>query len=746
MSTRTRSLVASFAIVVGAGIALVPEQRVDACGPDFPTNMIIRRADALATMWDGSFDEGARTLVPIADTDREVFTRSPDYVVAMPREQALYSAAAAKFHANDYEGAARDFAALLRLPARERKRLSVAAAYSLGRAHLAKWDDAKAIAAFRQVRELVRAGFVDDQELARSSLGEEALATARRDSTEKVGDYRSAIRLYARQAALGDPTGVTSLLMIVRRTDPADRAVLYRDDVATSALALYFYTRQNELSDEERVAWKKELARAVTSSTRGAAYMAAASYRAGEWAAATTYASLSRAPIATWVKAKLALRAGDRATAEELLREVERAGLRGSATDSEIASYTLDHDPSSLVRAELGLLALAGDRFTEAAEWFGKGERSVEAGYVVERAMSMDELLAAVQHTRAARATAPVPPDGIEAKDVCDFWSPTTDAGRAYCRSKRLLDIYARRLLRAHRYDEALDAFGPDHPTKTEDVDDDESTENDPDPLQTYTSEMKRAVATTGIERAEHLFLASRTLRLYGLEIAGTEVGPDWRIYDGGYAGETLCMPSPAHGYTKFAVPDEQGYYYDTEQDDEHHCLLPTKGDAALVSPLEAARVRASAPEIDQRFSYRYVASKLAEEAAGLVPPRSQAYAASLCWAARYARLDRARVDTLHSMYVRNGAAGFEIGSNCEEPDFRRARNFETEQAERHAAKVATAQRAREWTWPRVRDAAWRRRGWLVYPFAALLLFVLARFAFARAGYSPGFARDDKQK
>ena len=708
--------------------------------------MLIRRADALATMWDGSFDEGARSLVPVAERDRELFARSPDYVVAMPREQALYSAAAAKFHAEDYAGAAREFEALLRLPARERKRLSVAAAYSLGRARFMTYEDAKSVVAFRKVRELVRAGFVDDQGLARSSLGEEALATARRDSTEKVGDYRAAIALYAQQAAHGDPSAVTSILVVVRRTEPADRAVLYRDDVATSALALYFYTRQNELSQQERSVWKKELVRAVTSSKRGAAYMAAASYRAGEWAAAATFASLSRAPIATWVKAKLAMRTGDRATAEVLLREVERAGLRGSATDSEIASYTLDYDPSSLVRAELGLLALAGDRFTEAAEWFGKGERSVEAAYVVERAMSMDEVLAAVQRTRATRAAAPVPPDGIEPKAACDFWSATTAAARAHCQSKLLLDIYARRLLRAHRYDEALDAFGPDRPVSTEDVDDDDTTENDADPLLTYVNEMKRAAATTGIERAEHLFLASRTLRLYGLEIAGTEVGPDWRIYAGGYAGETLCMPSPAHGYTKFAAPDEHGYYYDSEQDEEHSCLLPTKGDAALVSPLEAARVRASAPEIDRRFSYRYVASKLAEEAAGLVPPRSQAYAASLCWAARYARLDPARVDAIHSMYVRNGAAGFKIGSNCEQPDFRRARNFETEQAERRAEKIAAAQRAREWTWPRVRDAAWRRRGWLVYPFAAVLLFLLARFAFARAGYSPGFARDDKPK
>jgi hypothetical protein len=732
-----RWLVTSLALLVGAGVTLGPDQRVDACGPDFPTNVLIRRADALVTMWDGSFAEEAGKLVPVAARDRELFALPVELVAAMPREHALYTAAAAKFHDGDLDGAANGFEALLRLPAHERKRLSVAAAYSLGRARYATWNDAKAIAAFRDVRALVRAGFVDDQNLAVDSLGEEARASMRHDSTEQVSNWIRGIKLYAQQAAHGAPSGATSLLMVVRSTDASDRAILYRDDVGTALLALYYYTRGNELSGEERAVWKKELAKAVTKGTRGAAYMAAASYRDGDWIGAAKFSSLSSAPIATWVKAKLALRDGDRTRAETLLREVERAGLKGNDYNTEIASYTLDSDPSSLVRAELGLLALASDRFTEAAEWFGKGQRGAEASYVVDRAMSIDELLVAVQRTQPLRAEKPQgePP-------TCRYWDATDEKVRAYCWGKMLLDIYARRLLRAHRYDDALEAFGVERPTKEDDADGDESTENDPDPAGTFVVEMKRAAQTTGVERAEHLFYASRTLRRYGMEIAGTEAGPDWRIYDGGYEGETLCMPSRLHGYTTFAVPDEDGWGY--VQEEGSNCALPTKADAAFVSPLEASRVTASAPEIDQRFSYRYVASKLAEEAAGLVPPRSQAYASMLCWAARYASLDRARTDAIYSMYVRNGASGFEIGSNCEEPDFRRARNFDDEQARRRADQLAAAQNA-QWTWPRIRDAAWRRRGLLVYPLAAVLLFLLARFALARAAYMPGFARDKKK-
>ncbi len=146
-----------------------------------------------------------------------------------------------------------------------------------------------------------------------------------------------------------------------------------------------------------------------------------------------------------------------------------------------------------------------------------------------------------------------------------------------------------------------------------------------------------------------------------------------------------------------------------------------------LVSPLEATRVIASAPEIDQRFSYRYVASQLAEAAANLLPPRSHAYAETLCWAALFARRDRARVDALYARYIRNGAEGFG-GESCEEPDFHRARTFDDDQHLRAMRTVLRAERARAWTWARIRAAAWRHKSWIAIPLVSLgLLLVVQR-------------------
>ncbi|HUS26945.1 MAG TPA: hypothetical protein VMZ53_00495 [Kofleriaceae bacterium] len=691
-------------------VAALSRHQVDACGPGFPTNMIVRRADALATMWDGSFTDEAKKLAAVSDADRAAFTAVPTKLDATKRELDLYRDAAAQFHAGDYTLAAKGFEALLRLPAAQRKATSVSAAYSLGRARAELYDADRAIAAFRHVRVLVRAGFVDGDGLARASLGEEA----RIERTQR-GNMVAAVHRYAEQAALGDSTGWTSLLFLMQVVTPKARAELYRDDVGTKLLALYYYTRTTWLSDEERPFWKKELLRNATTEARGAGYMAAAMYREGAWDTAATLASRCvHSPIATWVQAKLALRDGDRTKAEALLRVVERAGLVGNDGTGD-QPYTLDGDPRSLVRADLALLALSDGRFVEAARWFARGNRTAEAAYVADRVLTFDELEAEVQRTESARVAGPKLAEADDPEWPCAnegiYADGTLLPDPSYCWSTRLQKLYARRAMREHRFQVALDAV-------------------DNEQARALVSTLDRADTSSGIERAEQLFAASRILRAHGLELAGTETGPDWAMYDGQYARPLLCLPQRAHGYTRFAVPTDDDYGDDYQGED---CLAPSRDDAALVSPLEVSRVRASAPEIDERFSYRYTASRLAEQAAELVPPRSQAYAAALCWAARFAHRDQTRVEELYAKYNRNGAAGALTGlfaEDCDEPDFHAARDFDERQAERRMQRAVTEARSHAWTWPRIRRAAWRRRRWVLVPLAflvALLALLVSR-------------------
>lgn len=91
------------------------------------------------------------------------------------------------------------------------------------------------------------------------------------------------------------------------------------------------------------------------------------------------------------------------------------------------------------------------------------------------------------------------------------------------------------------------------------------------------------------------------------------------------------------------------------------------------------------------RFHYRALASHLAEAAADLVPPRSQAFAALLCQAATYVEYrEPARVKALYQRYVKEGPAGFgrDFGDQCPTPDFAHARTFAQDHAPAHRSFV----------------------------------------------------------
>lgn len=102
---------------------------------------------------------------------------------------------------------------------------------------------------------------------------------------------------------------------------------------------------------------------------------------------------------------------------------------------------------------------------------------------------------------------------------------------------------------------------------------------------------------------------------------------------------------------------------------------------ASLLGPDEERRFASSAPKPDVRFHYRLIASDHAVAAADLLPQRSQAYAAALCWAARYAKdgNDLPRTEKIYRRYVATGAYqpwAKSFGGTCPAPDFEAARTF----------------------------------------------------------------------
>ena len=657
---------------------VMPLSATLACGPDFPQNLLDDRKASLLDLPDGTFAFEAAHLLPTPDDHLRVVedAYSGDTGDARAKAEALdlsadelkkveamraasdvsaaatagaglapelldYTLGAIAFKAGDNLAASAHFERVLALSPVQRPRRGLWAQYMLGRAQVAIGNTDGAMASFGQVRARALAGAADPLGLAVASFGEQARVLWHHRNV--VG----AVALYAQQAAHGSRSGRASLLFVARsvlaQPDLLDRVL--DDPLSQRLLAAYFYTRSNEFamnwptagtkidsdaegadsadaSSNRKPSTATDVAGFLAAVQRhgldrfdSADRMAAGAYRAGRYPLAAQLAAKSTTPLAAWVRAKLALRAGDRAGA---LREYAQAARGFPASEK----WNGDDDfgsglgsPLCRVESERGVLALSrGDYLDAMARLYaGVKEYWLDAAYVAERVLTVDELKNFVDRNVPAMPRKAVAPQG----DARPSASP-----------EQLRVLLARRLLRVGRDNEALVYF------------------DDPE-LRAKAAALVAARhpghAWTSSGHAEALFKQAQLTRSDGMELLGTELEPD-------YASE-------AGAYELGGVP-----------------LVPKD----FVGSGEPERVSASAVVPNERYHYRRVASGLAEEAAGLVPARSQAYAALMCQATSWViDADSKRATALYRRYLQQGAWvswGKDFGRSCPSPDFIGAR------------------------------------------------------------------------
>ncbi|HEY0232875.1 MAG TPA: hypothetical protein VGC55_16640 [Dokdonella sp.] len=688
-----------------------------ACGPDFPEQLLADRAATLSQLPEGHFYDEAARLVPVpqpafkpVERDEWQPVKGPtresieqqllgaDYARALeirqrvsaavayaagaglPEEARRYLAGAAAFAHDDREEAQHRFTSVLELPPAERTHYGVWAAYMLGRS-MGDTDEAGAARAFGQVRTLVAAGAPDPLGLAADSYGEEAHVKL------DAGDDAAAIALYAQQAALGSRVGWTSLLHIARAliADPArlDRSIA--DPLTQRLIAAYLLTRSGELDSEYEDASTASASAATAMITRfldavdqrgidhveDADRLAALAYRSGRYDIAARFAAKGGGGLAAWVRAKLALREGDANAAAAAYAEAAKAF---PITPPQPRDEDVHATPSSYcrVQGEAGTLALLRGEYMAALDhlYAAAPDYWLDAAWVAERVLTMDELKTFVE----AHANQALPPPA-QTDDSQGYDDPP---------ALRLRSLFARRLLRAERYDEALGYFD-DPKLKAQ--------------ATAYAAARRGATAGGQIERARHGYAAGRIARADGLDLLGYELDPDYQTFGGGY---------------------DLGKYDDPPVDPDAPKPPPPPAlkIATVAQPGERERTAATVARPDQRFHYRYVAAELAAQAAEQVPQRSQAYAALLCQAAGYLIWrDPPAAGVYYARYVKFGPhvewAG-NFGHQCEEPDFDGAA------ARLHAERVAAAKRLARKALPYVLGGgllvfaagvlAWRRR------------------------------------
>ncbi|MEZ5457381.1 MAG: hypothetical protein R3F04_14940 [Lysobacteraceae bacterium] len=652
-----------------------------ACGPDFPVTLLDQREAVLMTLPEGNFYFEAQRLLPAPTDgfsvvefssweapdgslrDAEAAGLSPSQqqqVLAMraaadlnaaqalaeglPDEVREYTLGAVAWHIGDVESAQRHFQAVLDLPPDAQVSRGLMAQYMLGRVQ-ALFSDADARQSFQAVRARVRAGAADPLGLATTSLGEEARLALRADNIEL------AIAGYAEQAAYGDQSGLNSLLVIGRSEwlrEPDRVSQLLQGPLGRQLALAYLFSRSHELppDDGETQDWPPPtppnskalldllhaLDLALPAADAGRDRLAAIAYRAGRYDDAHRVLGSVESPLASWVRAKLALRAGDiDAATAAYASAIERfppSEEWGSSPQRDADGYSTgseDLAPRCRVSAEAGILALSrGDSLQAMQLFYDGGERYwSDAHYLAERVLTVDELQVFVDR---------VAPQAQFTADR-DDWTPLAPA-------EAIRWLLARRLMREGRGDDAIAYF--DDPALREKA-------------LRYVGSVATLNEEDGLEAAQAGFAAAELARWDGMELLGYEGDPDYREWGG-----------------QFDLNDP------TTWDDNYQPVFNPRSDlqpqGSFTAPDELVRLRYSVANPLQRFHYRYIAADLAARAADQLPPRSQAFAAVLCQATRYV-LNRApeHAQSLYQRYLKEGAYvpwGAAFGQTCPAPDF----------------------------------------------------------------------------
>ena len=491
----------------------------------------------------------------------------------LPKEFELYARGAVAYRRGDLPAARGYWIELLALPPADRRFRSTWGAFMLGRS----WQNeqpARAADCFRLVRTLAAASFHDSLGLAEASVGWEARAELDR------GRFEEATVLYLTQSAAGNSSAIASLQHVAHEllTGQAHRlSEIALTPVLQRLVTAYLVSRGGPFVDaspfdEDSDRWLEAVRQADVRNLAGADRLAWLAYRRGKPDVAQRW--LDRAPrgsiTARWLTAKLMVRYGRRREAQALLDAVNR-DIEAAPPDTLPSFAATDEaagdQPASHPAGELAALLMAEGRYIEAFDLLVRHGWHTDAAYVGERVLALDELRHYVDQRLPVAAATGKP--GAEDQTVA--WRY----------------LLARRMARSGALEASIPYF--------------------PAPCRPWMEEYRgrlgigRNAKLDEATRAAALWRAARIARHWGMELFGTEVSPDWRLYEGAY---------------------ELGYVDDR---------ISTNREAEYVSTDEVVRATTQSPRSGKRFHYRYLASDLAWEAARLMPDQSTLTAKVLC-------------------------------------------------------------------------------------------------------------------
>ncbi len=534
----------------------------------------------------------------------------------LPEEFALYTQAALYYHQNKPDEAIATWKALLHLPEKKRRYKSTWASFMIAKTILES-DPAEALTWFVYTRKRAFEGCADSLGLASSSYGWEAKAEFR------LKHYPRSIELYLAHYASGDDTALASLQWVARsllNESPQTLAELAQNTMSRQLIMAYlvsfspdrsqrWYGRIADTADYRKATgrWLQVVETAGLKSLHYANRLAWIAYKTGEYTTAAEW--LDKSPendaIANWIRAKLLLRTGAVDKAAELLATVVKAIPQNKDNyyycPRDPNYYTRDMHP---VRGELAVLQLTQRQYVEALDQLLRGEYWLDAAYVAEQVLTIQELITYVDRN----------------------WPTETAETKEATTGKKIRHLLARRLVRTNMLKKAAQYF----PEKYKSI------------FKQYVEALGKSSSSnlSKIEKARYLWKAAQTTRHHGLEIMGTELEPDWFLYKGSFS------KSP------FAERRVKAF----------------KGSKIIqASHNERNRQQKHKIKLQKRFHYRYIAAGMAWDAAHDMPDESPETATVLCTAGIWLKgKDPKAADRFYKALVRR-CGTTELGKKADE-------------------------------------------------------------------------------
>jgi hypothetical protein len=530
--------------------------------------------------------------------------------------------------------------ALLNRPAEQRHYRTIWATFMLGKLAM-KAGSPDAAMWFEKTRALAKQGFADSLGMAADSYGWEGRAEWKQGHPEKAAP------LYLTQLALGDESAVVSLKALVPDRVSVEGMLNYGPDVpdattpdnstglpATPAtlaalkaaaadpllrrlvtahiLATGWGSRSGDYSpdttNQRSRRWLQIISETKPAVMQDAEYLGWLAYMVGDYKQAQRWLDLTKgaSPAASWLHAKLHLRAGDLdgavkslASALDTLRSPAlytgwsdgafheaNQGDPGYLYPSDDPVWTMDEAASG----DFGLMHLERGDFVQALDILLKAGLWEDAAFIAERVLTADELKAYVD--KLPPSPKPAPTTGTATASTSD-----SDAAATKDTTAQMRNLLGRRLVREDRYADAAQYLTAPYDKI----------------VQKYSDALRDGADTklTKEQRAQALFTAAWLARYDGMELMGTEVSPDSFTSGGDFEA------------TDFAEERIAGEHNE-EADSNGSSQTKMVRNSLPASSAEIARLKKNRIEPDERYHYRYVAAAVAMRAAALLPDNTE--------------------------------------------------------------------------------------------------------------------------